>query len=408
MLNLIRAIGNALRVCRNGLVLAPFCIALPAGAAGALPTYNVDANQVSLSGLSSGGFMAAQLHVAYSATFKAGVGIVAGGPFYCAQGSVFTATGPCMAATSGSKPATAALVATTKNWARDGSIDDTANLANSKVYLYSGKRDSVVKPAVMNEAKKYYQHFVNSSGIFYKNNIASEHAMITDYYGAACNVKGGPYIDNCGFDLAGEMLKWIYGPLAARNDGALGGAFIEFRQSDFIADPTWHGMANNGWLYVPLNCADMQPCKLHVVLHGCHQDTSAIYDQYYRNTGYNKWADTNNIILLYPQGGSGSFNNPNACWDWWGYDDPDYAKRSGRQMAAIKGMVDRITGAVPPFICIASTASNFWHVMAGRAYDLFGFAYAVGSNQGMGWDNVFIDTTLAQALPGYYAIGNCP
>jgi hypothetical protein len=145
-----------------------------------------------------------------------------------------------------------------------------------------------------------------------------------------------------------------------------------------------------------------------VVLHGCHQDTSAIYDQYYRDTGYNKWADTNNIILLYPQGGSGSFSNPNACWDWWGYDDPDYAKRSGRQMAAIKGMVDRITGAVPPFICIASTASNFWHVMAGRAYDLFGFAYAVGSNQGMGWDNVFIDTTLAQTLPGYYAIGDCP
>ncbi|HCE08195.1 MAG TPA: PHA-depolymerase-like protein [Oxalobacteraceae bacterium] len=404
----ILAARSVLRACRNALVLAPLFIILQAGAAGALPAYNVDTNQVSVSGLSSGAFMAVQLHVAYSATFKAGAGIVAGGPFFCAQGSVFTATGPCMAATAGNKPATAALVSITKRWARDGSIDDTANLAASKVYLYSGTRDSVVRPAVMNEARKYYRHFVNSAGIFYKHDVASEHAMVTDYYGGACAVKGSPYIDNCHFDLAGDMLRWIYGPLAARNDGALGGAFVQFRQSDFIADPTLHGMADNGWLYVPLNCADMQRCKLHVVLHGCHQDTSAIFDQFYRDTGYNKWADTNNIIVLYPQGGSGSLNNPDACWDWWGDDDPDYAKRSGRQMAAIKGMVDRITGAVPPFLCIASTASNYSHVMAGRAHDFFGFAYAVGSNQDMGLDNALIDTTLAQTLPGYYAIGNCP
>jgi poly(3-hydroxybutyrate) depolymerase len=49
-----------------------------------LRSYNVDSSRISVSGISSGGFMAVQLHVAYSSLFK-GVGVVAGGPYYCAQ-----------------------------------------------------------------------------------------------------------------------------------------------------------------------------------------------------------------------------------------------------------------------------------------------------------------------------------
>src|SRR4029453_10052611 len=74
--------------------------ALAAGSASAavnLPALNIDKTQTTVSGLSSGGFMAVQLHVAYSATFKKGAGVVAGGPFYCAEGSVTNATGRCMA-----------------------------------------------------------------------------------------------------------------------------------------------------------------------------------------------------------------------------------------------------------------------------------------------------------------------
>src|SRR5688500_7176961 len=66
-----------------------------------LPKLNVDKSQTSVSGLSSGGFMAVQMHVAYSGTFKKGVGVVAGGPFYCAEGSITNATGRCMASPAG-------------------------------------------------------------------------------------------------------------------------------------------------------------------------------------------------------------------------------------------------------------------------------------------------------------------
>lgn len=66
----------------NVLILA--LIANHVGAA-TLPSYNVDPKSVSVSGLSSGGYMAAQLGVAYSGTFQTGFGVFAGGPFDCAR-----------------------------------------------------------------------------------------------------------------------------------------------------------------------------------------------------------------------------------------------------------------------------------------------------------------------------------
>jgi poly(3-hydroxybutyrate) depolymerase/chitodextrinase len=363
---------------------------LAAHAAITLPAYNVDISQSSVSGLSSGGFMAAQLHVAYSATFKAGAGIVAGGPFYCAQGNLSTATGPCMAATSTSKPATSTLISTTNSWANQGLIDSTSNLANSRVYLYSGTIDSTVKQLVMNETRNYYANYVNSANLFYKNNVASEHAMVTDYFGSGCSVKGSPYINNCNFDLAGEILKWIYGPLNAKNTGTLGGSFVEFNQTDFISSPTSHGMANTGWAYVPASCGSNQVCRAHVVLHGCQQDPTKIQDRYYRNTGYNKWADTNNIIVLYPQTAPSSIGNPNGCWDWWGYDDPNYSKKSGRQMVAIKGMVDKVSSGFVPLpkptglISTGVTDNSIslkWNAVSGAAgYNVYRMGSKVNSS----------------------------
>lgn len=53
--------------------------------AAALGAYNVAHNTVSVSGLSSGGFMSVQLGVAYSDTFNVGFGVFAGGPYDCAR-----------------------------------------------------------------------------------------------------------------------------------------------------------------------------------------------------------------------------------------------------------------------------------------------------------------------------------
>ena len=317
-----------------------------------LPPLNIDKTQTSVSGLSSGGFMAAQLHVAYSATFKKGAGIVAGGPFYCAEGSITNATGRCMASPAGIP--TSSLVTTTKNWAAQGSIDPVANLQASKVYLYSGTIDSTVKQGVMNALQTYYNSFVPAANVVYKNNIASEHAMITDDYGSGCSTKASPYINDCNFDLAGAILTHLYGTLNARNSGTLPvGNFVEFNQSQFVSG---HGMAPTGWAYIPQACTSGAQCKVHVVLHGCQQNVSLVQQQYVRNTGYNRWADTNNMVMLYPQT---STQATNSCWDWWGYDSVNYAKKSGPQMVAIKAMVDQVssggsTSTPPPTTTLAA------------------------------------------------------
>ena len=68
----------------------PLLALLLAAAASALsaplPRLAIDRNQVSVSGLSSGGYMATQLHVAYSSVFRRGAGVVAAGPWHCAEG----------------------------------------------------------------------------------------------------------------------------------------------------------------------------------------------------------------------------------------------------------------------------------------------------------------------------------
>lgn len=71
---------------RSDLLLVLSAVtAITVEAASALGAYNVDSSAVSVSGLSSGGFMSAQLGVAYSNVFQVGFGVFAGGPFDCAR-----------------------------------------------------------------------------------------------------------------------------------------------------------------------------------------------------------------------------------------------------------------------------------------------------------------------------------
>ena len=69
-----------------------------------------------------------------------------------------------------------------------------------------------------------------------------------------------------------------------------------------------------------------------------------------RHAGDNRWADTNRILVLYPQAiarsGWGPWPwptsfvlNPNACWDWWGCTGPGYHTRLSGQIRAVKAML---------------------------------------------------------------------
>jgi hypothetical protein len=287
--------------------------------------------------------MAVQLHVAYSATFSKGVAAIGGGPYDCAQNSTFHALVRCRW-----QPAwlpTPTLVAATRQRAAMGAIDPLSNLQSSRVFLFSGQRDDTVKTGVVDALARYYASFVPANALAYRKDVPAGHGMVTDQHGNRCATSEPPYINNCGLDLAGMLLQHLYGPLQPRSTNPLAtGNYLAFDQRPFQGSA--RSLAETGWAYIPAACrtAATRACRLHVALHGCRQNTDAVQQSFVRLTGYNRWAETNAIVVLYPQTGPRATN---ACWDWWGYESPQYAIKGAPQMIAIKAMVDRLAARKP-------------------------------------------------------------
>ena len=408
------------------LFVVAFAICAGASAATvSLPGFLINVRDTSVSGLSSGGFMAVQFGVAYSSMVK-GVGVIAGGPYYCAQGDIDIAatkcscTGifafaPCKLRNSSTDVDN--LIRQADAYAAAGAIDATSKLARQHIWLFSGSKDSVVPPPVMRDLLKFYRHYIPEQRIRFINGIPAEHAMPTDGYGKACDARGPPYINNCRFDAAGALLKWLLGDLRPKTLPPKEGRWIEFDQGEFVEDhqPAMRGLAQTGFLYVPLACEGRtaQLCELHVVFHGCAQNVEKVGDKFIRHAGYNRWADANGIIVLYPQT-TATVRNPNGCWDWFNAerDDPGYATKDGKQMRVVKAMVDRIAGITTPSLAerlpVCFTSSNAEHVRAGRAYDWFFLARARGSNRILGFDTDFFSSTLKKTGPGFYDLDACP
>jgi poly(3-hydroxybutyrate) depolymerase len=335
------------------LAAAAALAAGPALAVQALPKLNIDKSKISVSGLSSGGFMANQLGVAYSSTFM-GVGVFAGGPYMCAGHSNYTA---CMYNATISSSQLSAMQASINNGS-GAQIDEKANIAHQTIYMFVGNSDTVVGPNPMNGLQtQYINNGVPSGNLEYVKRNSTAHVFPTDFDASgnnSCSSSSSPYISNCGYDGARAVLTKIYGPLNARNDHPAASNYLEFSQSSFTSNP---GMAASGWVYVPSDCAGGAQCKLHVALHGCQQSYSQIGDKFIKNTGYTRWADTNRIVVLFPQtkvdntprstAASGTLANPNACWDWIGWYGSNFAQKGGAQLSAIKAMVDHLSSGAP-------------------------------------------------------------
>ena len=165
-----------------------------------------------------------------------------------------------------------------------------------------------------------------------------------------------PYIDQCGYDQAGIILQHIYGTLNAPNRGPLTGTIKRFDQSAYTwsDDPVPLSLGGSGYLFVPRACEEGAACRVHIALHGCKQDSGDIDRRYVDDTGYNAWADTNGLIVLYPQTVSSSYLpfNPEACWDWWSYvnHEDSYVTKSGPQIRTIKAMLDALTARAAPAV----------------------------------------------------------
>ena len=119
-----------------------------------LGTYSISANKIFVAGISSGGFMVVQMHVAFSHTFK-GAAVYAGGPYYCAEDSLGVALTTCLDDVPPVPLAT--LESTTAQWSAQRLIDPISNLQGQPVYMWSGKAHTTVVQPVMDSLRAYYQ-----------------------------------------------------------------------------------------------------------------------------------------------------------------------------------------------------------------------------------------------------------
>lgn len=386
------------------LILATSLTASLATGADMLQSFNIDPAQSSVSGLSSGAYMAGQFHVAFSSTVM-GAGIIAGGPYNCAEGSLALALNRCMKTGLGI-PNPARLLDQARDRAERGQIDPVAGLAEDRVYVFSGTDDDTVLPPVVAQVPAFYLLAgLPDKAIAVVDDLPAGHAIVTVDTGKPCSITESPFINDCDYDQAGKLLEHIHGPLNPPSPEP-GGALIEFDQTQFLPDPTAHGMAEVGFVYVPSGCAAGAKCRVHVAFHGCRQTVARVGDAFIAQAGYNRWADTNRLIVLYPQAHE-TPANPNACWDWWGYDDPDYATQSGRQMAAIHAMLVRLTGGSDPApFCEVYTGYNFEHWRAGRARFCAWWRFcATGSGEVLGF--ALNTSTLYESPPGSFGMTPC-
>ncbi|MBV8634672.1 MAG: fibronectin type III domain-containing protein, partial [Burkholderiaceae bacterium] len=156
-----------------------------------------------------------------------------------------------------------------------------------------------------------------------------------------------------------------------------------------------------------------------------------IGSEFVNNTGYNRWADTNNIIILYPQAiadntthstpGNGSLSNGNGCWDWIGWYGSNYDEKPGVQMTAIVKMVNQITSgykggssggggggttapAAPTGLAVSGTTSTSislsWSASSGAtSYSVFRNGVSVGSSTSTSYTDSGLNPSTTY---GYY------
>jgi len=316
------------------LMLSNIILATALAASSPAPTLNIDKQRITVSGISAGGQMAHQLHIAYPDVFS-GAGIIAGGPFGCADGSLAIAMTRCISKTDSAIPVDE-LSAEIRTAAADGRIADNDSLADDRVWLFHGALDTVVAVEVSDALAALYGEFIPESQILYLKDIAAGHNFPAKGNGHDCQASQAPFVGDCDFDAAGELLKHLYPGLdepQTRSEQSL--------TSVKLPGAAEAGLSDTAYLFVPPACIDgEQACAVHLVLHGCAQSTLQLGTEFIEQSGYLPWAEANQIVLAFPQVSSSPVN-PIACWDWWGYTGANYRWRDGAQM---KLLVDWIHG----------------------------------------------------------------
>lgn len=235
------------------------------------PVLNIDTNQISCGGISSGADFSVQFATAFSSTIM-GVAVFAGQPFQCAttkfpDDKVFPCNdtkpgghapvGPAGCQTTpyvlptvptsapgmgllwdhckGCTPESLAQllahpnlvnVSTLVKYAMDkankGLLDQVSNLASTRAYVYRGTKDACYTHKVMEQTTEFFNHFAHTPNkqVVFVDHVPSLHCIPTLNTGTPCGTElHGPKayapgalhgLESCGYDGPGESLQHIY------------------------------------------------------------------------------------------------------------------------------------------------------------------------------------------------------
>lgn len=287
----------------------------------------------SISGMSSGGFMTSQMMVSHSASIYA-AGIIAGGPYYCTHGLVERARYIC--SSNYSLVDVNVSIEYANEQSKKGNIDPVEGLKNNLIYIFSGTIDELVTQGIVEGTYNFYRAFMPSNKVIFEKSIPANHAWPTKYKGNPCWYFGRVYVNSCGYDGAGIILTTLLGPLYQKGD-FIDANFFNFSQ-ELYGDVLLAGLGKTAFIYIPNGCQTTpELCRLHLTFHGCGQNYERVGRDYLAQLDINRWAQSNNIIIIFPQ--TRDFGpDPGGCWDFVGVTGPDFALKTGKQIKIVHNM----------------------------------------------------------------------
>ncbi|MEN0058897.1 MAG: hypothetical protein AAGB31_08685 [Bdellovibrio sp.] len=297
------------------------------------------AGSLTISGISSGGFMASQMGVIYSHEFS-GVATVAGGVYYCAQNHFYTKSREnglssyfsyslteqgvsltfnplnlsagsahtpssedpekqdekvllaplpsnpiyqatqCMSQpeTSHSLPPYKSMNLSFLDKLEDAQlIAPLTNISKQRVLIYQGENDVVVKKTAAFKLQEFYARMgVPDSQVKVIFKPGNHNFPSDGDYGISCADAKVPYVARCNFDLAGDILQHTLGRTLERSSFQTKNLYrVQQKEAPVSIAPSGYLYANEFCLNNP------QECDLHVALHGCQMADD--YDQNFQN-----------------------------------------------------------------------------------------------------------------------------
>jgi len=182
-----------------------------------------------------------------------------------------------------------------------------------------------------------------------------------------CSTNGWrPPINNCDYDMTGEMFQFFFQneqntthhrtllPRGQSNQSHL----FQFNQSQFLpagVNLNQARLLEVGFIYIPDQCRQWNTrlptlsnklsninCTLHIHYHPCGGNWKQVSTNYMLGTGHTAYAESNDMIILYPQT-VGSPNSTDGCWDWYGGTGAEFDTKSGLQLTFVTNVIDQLS-----------------------------------------------------------------